>query len=54
MTAAPAKQSADYWNHTAADVRDGVKVTVYTWIETPARRCACGAECTHPAGAGTR
>ena len=50
LTAKPVK-NATTWYHEANETRDGVDVRAYTFIAAPAQQCACGAECTHPAGA---
>src|SRR5262249_55447134 len=54
LTAEPVKKGAGLWYHQAGDTRDGVVVRVYTDIEAPAQRCACGVVCTHrtPTGGG--
>jgi hypothetical protein len=53
LTPKPEKQGSDYWQYAASDDREGVTVRVWTQMTAPARRCACGAECTHtdPSGA---
>jgi hypothetical protein len=53
LRAEPSKDGA-IWYHQARDTRDGVDVRVYTYIDAPAQRCACGAVCTHhtPTGGG--
>jgi hypothetical protein len=51
LTAEPDKNGAG-WYHQARDAHDGVRLWVYTYIDAPAQRCACGAVCTHTGGAG--
>jgi hypothetical protein len=52
LTGRPAKNAAAGWYHEASDERDGVRLWVYTYIDSPPRRCACGAVCAHTGGAG--
>jgi hypothetical protein len=49
LTPKPTKLSASYWEHDAHRTVGGFYLSVATQIDPP-RRCACGAECTHPAG----
>lgn len=49
LTPEPTKLSTSDWEHEAHRTVGGFYLSVATDIEPP-RRCACGAECTHPAG----
>lgn len=48
---AEATVATGMWAHQARHSADEVTVLVTTWIDEPAKRCACGARCTH---GGTR
>jgi hypothetical protein len=51
LTAETATSSGSTWYHEARDDRDGVHLRLYTIVDAPAKRCACGAACTHTDGA---
>jgi hypothetical protein len=48
LTAEPSKDNG-YWCHRAETQAGELYLKVYTGIQEPAARCACGAECTHTA-----
>jgi hypothetical protein len=50
LTAEPAP-SGSLWCHQARQTEDGLYLRVYTFVDAPAVRCACGAVCTHTGGA---
>jgi len=51
VSAEPA-MNGSLWYHEARQERDGVRLRVYTYIDAPAQRCACGAVCAHSATGG--
>jgi hypothetical protein len=51
LTAGQTRVGSLTWYHEARADLDGVDLRLYTNIEAPAQRCACGAVCTHKPGA---